>query len=144
MELRADQLSKEYRKGKRALDAFSYTFHEGIYGLLGPNGAGKSTLMGIITTGIPATAGRLLYDGAEIGKMGKEYRKHIGYMPQQQKLYEDFSLVRFLYYIASLKGVKRAEAAESIDAIIRDVNLWEVRGDAIGTYSGGNHASPDC
>ena len=137
MELRADQLSKEYRKGKRALDAFSYTFHEGIYGLLGPNGAGKSTLMGIITTGFPATSGRLLYDGTEIGKMGKEYRRHIGYMPQQQKLYEDFSLVRFLYYIASLKGMKRAEAAESIDAIIRDVNLWEVRGDAIGTYSGG-------
>ena len=60
MELRADQLSKEYRKGKRALEAFSYTFHEGIYGLLRPNGAGKSTLMGIITMGFPATSGRLL------------------------------------------------------------------------------------
>ena len=137
MELRAQQLTKKYRKGVRALDSFSYTFHEGIYGLLGPNGAGKSTLMGIITMGFPATSGRLLYDGTEIGKMGKEYRRHIGYMPQQQKLYEDFSLVRFLYYIASLKGMRRAEAAESIDAIIRDVNLWEVRGDAIGTYSGG-------
>ena len=48
MELRANLLTKEYRKGVRALDSFSYTFHEGIYGLLGPNGAGKSTLMGIL------------------------------------------------------------------------------------------------
>ena len=135
MELRADQLSKEYRKGKRALDAFSYTFREGIYGLLGPNGAGKSTLMGIITTGFSATSGRLFYDGTEIEKMGKEYRRHIGYMPQQQKLYEDFSLVRFLHYIASLKGVKTEDG--SIDEIIRAVNLWDVRGDSIGTYSGG-------
>ena len=55
MELRAQQLTKKYRKGVRALDSFSYTFHEGIYGLLGPNGAGKSTLMGILTTNLKAT-----------------------------------------------------------------------------------------
>ncbi|MBR7019461.1 MAG: ATP-binding cassette domain-containing protein [Lachnospiraceae bacterium] len=137
MKLIAENLTKEYRKGKKALDDFSYTFHEGIYGLLGPNGAGKSTLMGIITTGFPPTSGRLLYDGTEIRSMGKAYRRHIGYMPQPQKLYEDFTLVRFLYYIASLKGLKRDEAATQIDGIIRDVNLWDVRGDAIGTYSGG-------
>ena len=137
MELRANLLTKEYRKGVRALDSFSYTFYEGIYGLLGPNGAGKSTLMGILTTNLKSTEGKLFFEGQDSISMGKEYRRHIGYMPQQQKLYEDFSLVRFLYYIASLKGMRRAEAAESIDAIIRDVNLWEVRGDAIGTYSGG-------
>lgn len=135
MELRAEQLTKEYRKGKRALDRFSYTFREGIYGLLGPNGAGKSTLMGILTTNIKATEGKLYIDGQESLSMGKEYRRHIGYMPQQQKLYEDFSLVRFLHYIASLKGVKSENG--SIDEIIRSVNLWDVRGDAIGTYSGG-------
>lgn len=135
MELRAEQLTKEYRKGKRALDRFSYTFREGIYGLLGPNGAGKSTLMGILTTNIKATEGKLYIDGQESLSMGKEYRRHIGYMPQQQKLYEDFSLVRFLHYIASLKGVKSEDG--SIDEIIRAVNLWDVRGDAIGTYSGG-------
>lgn len=135
MELRAEQLTKEYRKGKRALDRFSYTFREGIYGLLGPNGAGKSTLMGILTTNIKATEGKLYIDGQESLSMGKEYRRHIGYMPQQQKLYEDFSLVRFLHYIASLKGVKAEDG--SIDEIIRAVNLWDVRGDSIGTYSGG-------
>lgn len=135
MELRAEQLTKEYRKGKRALDRFSYTFREGIYGLLGPNGAGKSTLMGILTTNIKATEGKLYIDGQESLSMGKEYRRHIGYMPQQQKLYEDFSLVRFLHYIASLKGVKSEDG--SIDEIIRAVNLWDVRGDSIGTYSGG-------
>lgn len=135
MELRAEQLIKEYRKGVRALDSFSYTFYEGIYGLLGPNGAGKSTLMGILTTNLKATEGKLFFEGQDSISMGKEYRRHIGYLPQQQKMYEDFSLVRFLHYIASLKGVKSENG--SIDEIIRSVNLWDVRGDAIGTYSGG-------
>ncbi|MCR5530928.1 MAG: ABC transporter ATP-binding protein [Lachnospiraceae bacterium] len=136
MTLTTENLTKDYGK-KRALDGFSYTFAPGIYGLLGPNGAGKSTLMGILTTGLKATSGKVTWDGADIASMGKDYRAMIGYMPQQQKIYEDFTLVRFLYYVASLKGKKKGEVSEEIDGIIRSVNLWEVRNDCIGTYSGG-------
>lgn len=102
MELTMDKLTKMYGK-KLALDSFSYSFHEGIYGLLGPNGAGKSTLMGIVTTGLKATSGTVSFNGTDIAAMGKDYRALIGFMPQQQRIYEDFSLMRFLYYIAALK-----------------------------------------
>ena len=136
MILTAENLTKEYGK-KRALDAFSYTFHEGIYGLLGPNGAGKSTLMGILTTGLKATSGKVLWDGADIASMGKNYRGLVGFMPQQQRIYEDFTLMRFLYYVASLKGKKKQDVKDEIDDIIHSVNLWEVRNDCIGTFSGG-------
>ncbi|MCQ2421754.1 MAG: ABC transporter ATP-binding protein [Lachnospiraceae bacterium] len=136
MILTAEQLTKEYGS-KRALDAFSYTFGPGIYGLLGPNGAGKTTLMGMITTGLKPTGGRLLLNGTDIRTMGKSYRKVIGFMPQHQKLYEQFSLSRYLYYIAALKGMKKQEADREIPQIIERVNLWEVRNDRIGTFSGG-------
>ena len=136
MELTMDNLTKEYGK-KRALDRFTYSFHEGIYGLLGPNGAGKSTMMGIITTGLRATSGTVCFNGTDIASMGADYRALVGFMPQQQRLYEDFTLLRFLYYVASLKGCKKKDVAENIDEIIRSVNLWEVRNERIGTYSGG-------
>lgn len=136
MILEAKKLTKYYGK-KQALVDFSYTFHPGIYGLLGPNGAGKSTLMGIMTTNLKATSGELSLDGREIRAMGKDYRKHIGYMPQQQKLYDGFSLLRFLFYIAALKGIDKAAAAGEIEKTIKAVNLWEAKDEAIGTYSGG-------
>ena len=136
MQLEAKGLTKYYGK-KAALVDFSYTFHPGIYGLLGPNGAGKSTLMGIMTTNLKATAGELMLDGRDIRALGKDYQKYIGYMPQQQKLYEGFSLLRFLYYIAALKGIDKGSTETEIENTIRAVNLWDEKDDAIGTYSGG-------
>ncbi len=136
MELKTENLKKEYGR-KCVLDDFSYTFREGIYGLLGPNGAGKSTLMGMITTGLKPTSGKIFFDGTEITSMGRAYRAKIGFMPQQQRLYENFTLMRFLYYVASLKGCKKKDVSDEIENIINDVNLWDVRNDCIGTYSGG-------
>lgn len=83
------------------------TLTPGVYGLLGPNGAGKSTLMNIITDNLNADSGEVLYDGEEIKKLGKDYRTILGYMPQQQGLYDDFTLNRFLWYMAALKGLKK-------------------------------------
>ena len=60
---------------------------EGVYGLLGPNGAGKSTMMNIITDNLAATSGKITFDGEDIKKLGPEYLKQIGFMPQQQNLY---------------------------------------------------------
>lgn len=136
MILCVENLTKKYGK-KLALDQFSYTFHPGIYGLLGPNGAGKSTLMGVLTTILRPTSGRVLLDGTDIRLLGKKYRKEIGYMPQQRILYEDFSLERFLHYIAAIKGVDKETADAEIEEIIRYVNLESVRDDKISTYSGG-------
>jgi len=104
-------ITKSY-KGKLALDHFSYRFEPGIYGLLGPNGAGKSTLMNIITQNLKSDEGRILLNGVEAQKLKQEYIAHIGYMPQQQSLYENLTLLRFMYYIAALKGMKKKEARQ--------------------------------
>lgn len=101
-------ITKVYKKGAvKALDNFSVTLTPGVYGLLGPNGAGKSTLMNIITDNLNAGGGEVVYGGENIKKLGKDYRAVLGYMPQQQGLYDDFTLNRFLWYMAALKGLKR-------------------------------------
>lgn len=137
MELIIESLTKCYQKDIKALDEFTYTFTEGVYGILGPNGAGKSTLMNILTDNLTATSGKVTFDGEEILSMGKEYRRILGYMPQQQGLYPNFSLVRFLHYMASLKGIGKEEAKEQIDIIIKRVNLWDDRNKKLGKFSGG-------
>ena len=80
------KLNKHYGR-KHALKNFSFTFTNGIYGLLGPNGAGKSTLMHLIT-GIlhpDKGGGSINWNGKPIHQLGKSYREHLGFMPQQQE-----------------------------------------------------------
>lgn len=99
MILKLEELTKIY-KDTTALDNITFSFTSGIYGLLGPNGAGKSTMMNLITDNLKPTRGRVLLDGCGIEKMGKEYRKLLGYMPQQQNIYPELTLRRFLYFMA--------------------------------------------
>ena len=136
--LEINNISKTYKKGTvKALDDFSVTLTPGVYGLLGPNGAGKSTLMNIITDNLNADSGEVLYDGENIKKLGKDYRSVLGYMPQQQGLYDDFTLNRFLWYMAALKGLKKKEAKEKIISLLETVNLTESAHKKLGGFSGG-------
>lgn len=138
MKLEIKNISKTYKKGTvKALDDFSVTLTPGVYGLLGPNGAGKSTLMNIITDNLNADSGEVLYDGENIKKLGKDYRSVLGYMPQQQGLYDDFTLNRFLWYMAALKGLKKKEAKEKITSLLETVNLTESAHKKLGGFSGG-------
>lgn len=134
LELR--NITKRYG-AKLALDTVSLTLDDGIYGLLGPNGAGKSTLMNIITGNLQPTAGTVLWDGKEAGDMGKAYRSLLGYAPQQQGLYDTFTGVRFLSYMATLKGIPKKEQNAEIERVLACVNLTEKSSRPIGTYSGG-------
>lgn len=122
---------------KRALNDVSLTLTEGIYGLLGPNGAGKSTLMNLITGNLRPTAGEVLWNGRDIRTLGADYRSLLGYAPQQQGLYDTFTGKRFLCYMATLKGISRAEMPEEINRVLSYVNLTKDAGRPIGTYSGG-------
>ena len=138
MKLEIKNISKTYKKGTvKALDDFSVTLTPGVYGLLGPNGAGKSTLMNIITDNLNADSGEVLYDGENINKLGKDYRSVLGYMPQQQGLYDDFTLNRFLWYMSALKGLKKKEAKEKIISLLETVNLTESAHKKLGGFSGG-------
>lgn len=138
MELKLEHITKEYNKGKiKALYDFSSIMKPGVYGLLGPNGAGKSTLMNIITDNLQQTEGTVSFNGSDIKKLGKKYRTALGYMPQQQGLYDEFTANRFLWYMAALKGLKKAEAKSQIEELVALVNL---RGDMqkkLKAFSGG-------
>ena len=65
---------------KKALAGVSFTLGPGLYGLLGPNGAGKSTMMNIITGNLDATSGKVLWNGKNVLRMGREFRRVLGYM----------------------------------------------------------------
>lgn len=138
MKLQINNLNKTYKKGAiKALDDFSVTLTPGVYGLLGPNGAGKSTLMNIITDNLCEDSGEVLFDGENIKKLGKDYRDVLGYMPQQQGLYDDFTLNRFLWYMAALKGLKKKEAKAKITSLLETVNLKGAAHKKLGAFSGG-------
>ena len=136
MELTVRNLRMNYGK-KEALKGVSFTLTPGVYGLLGPNGAGKSTLMNILTGNLTATGGEVLLDGQTMQSLGAGYREKIGYMPQQQALYPSFTAVRFLSYMAALRGMTTAQARAQIPRVLDQVGLSDVAGHKIKSFSGG-------
>ncbi len=136
--LEIKNLTKTYQRGaKAALNGFTYSFSDGVYGLLGPNGAGKSTLMNMIVGNLKPNAGEILYEGREIGTLGKYYRSRLGFMPQQQKLYDSFTAEQFLWYFAALKGLEKKRAKEQIEELFEVVGLQNARVKRLGAFSGG-------
>lgn len=136
MELAIQQLSRSYRQ-TIAINNISLRLTPGIYGLLGPNGAGKSTLIKMITTNLQPSNGTIHWNGQSIAELGSTYRNIVGYMPQQQDVYSDFTGNRFLRYMAALKGLSKKEADERISHLSNIVNLKDVMNKKISTYSGG-------
>ena len=136
MQLELIDLTKRYGDFV-ALDHLNITFTAGIYGILGANGAGKSTMMNLLTDNISRSNGKILYDGTDILKLGKDFRKILGYMPQQQGFYEHMTAQTFLYYMADLKGIPKRQAAQEIDDLLDATNLSDVRHKKLGGYSGG-------
>ena len=136
MKLEIKNLKKYYGQ-KAALKGISFTLEAGIYGILGENGAGKSTLLNILTDNAARTSGEVLFDGADILSLGKKYRRKLGYMPQQQGLYEQFTGRAFLLYMASLKEIPLRMAKEQIKELLLKVNLSDAAGKRINGYSGG-------
>ena len=136
MEIKIRELCKSYGK-KKALQNFDATFENGIYGILGPNGAGKSTLMNILTDNLLRDSGRILCGGKDILKWGAAYRKSLGYMPQQQQLYETFTVTEFLAYMGTLKGMKKKEIRARMELLFPLLNLDKVKRKKIKELSGG-------
>jgi len=124
MLLAIEKLSKSYG-AKPALRELDFCLAPGVYGLIGPNGAGKTTLMNIIAGNLRPSTGQVLYNGLEVASLGRKFRKILGYMPQQQALYPDFTGERFLYYIAALRGLDKREAAGRIGWAVEQVDLAE-------------------
>lgn len=148
MKLTINNVSKAYGSNK-ALQHFSADLEPGIYALLGPNGSGKSTLMNIITDNLKSDEGEILFsDGGEpenILKMGVRFREKLGFMPQYPGMYPNFSIERFMWYMATLKDVgahlkgkaKREYIKNEIQNILKAVELDDIPRRKIGALSGG-------
>ena len=120
---------------KKALSGVSLTLGPGLYGLLGPNGAGKSTLIHIITGSLAPTSGEVLWCGGPA--RGIAFRRVLGYMPQQQGLYDSYTGRRFLAYMAALKEIPRAQVPAEVARTAAAVNLSEELDKRLSAYSGG-------
>lgn len=136
MKIEIKNLSKTYGEVK-AISDLNVIFENGIYGILGPNGAGKSTMIGLITDTVGRETGQILCDGRDILEMGAQFRSMVGYMPQQQSMYDNYSAIAFLKYMAAVKGIPSKKAAEEIERLLKIVNLWEARYRRVGGFSGG-------
>ena len=136
MELKIENLTKHYGE-LCALDQFTATLKPGIYGILGPNGAGKSTLMNLLTDTLKRESGAVLLDGKDILTLGRDYRAVLGYMPQQQGYYDEFTVGRFLHYMAALKGMSKKQAQAAIDRLLGIVGLQNTIHKKMSALSGG-------
>jgi len=136
VELKIEHLTKRYGS-VTALENFSVTLRPGIYGLLGANGAGKSTLINLLTDNIKRSGGIITFDGEEIIRMGERFRALLGYMPQQQGIYENMTARSFVSYIGRLKGLRGAALREQVERLLRLTSLEEVQHKKLGSFSGG-------
>ncbi len=129
-------ISKSYGK-INALTNFSAEFENGIYALLGPNGSGKSTLMNIITDNLKADEGNITYKNEDVLKMGVRFREKLGFMPQYPGMYPNFTIERFMWYMAALKGLNKDDAKNQISEILSAVELDDNPRRKISALSGG-------
>ena len=136
MDLVVKHITKQYGKQK-ALDDVSFELRTGIYGMLGPNGAGKSTLMNILTGNLQTDKGEFFIDNQRVGVNDKNYKARLGYVPQQQALYPEFSVRQFLGYISALQKIDKANTRKRILEVLDMVNLSEVIDKRISALSGG-------
>jgi ABC-2 type transport system ATP-binding protein len=146
MELRIEHLAKTYPNGVHALRDVTLTIPRGMFGLLGPNGAGKSTLMRTLATlQEPDTGSVMLGDPSagsgqaiDVLREKDRVRRTLGYLPQEFGVYPSVSAERLLDHFAVLEGfTDRAARRRVVEALLRQTNLWDVRKQRLGGYSGG-------
>jgi ABC-2 type transport system ATP-binding protein len=138
MELRITNISKKYPNGVQALKDVTLTIPNGMYGLLGPNGAGKSTLMRTLATLQDPDEGSIRLGDIDVLKQRDEVRRTLGYLPQEFGVYPKASAEKLLDHFAILKGItQRDERKDIVEALLRQTNLWDVRKQKLGGFSGG-------
>lgn len=138
MNLQITHLSKTYPNGVQALKNVTLTIPNGMYGLLGPNGAGKSTLMRILATLQEPDEGSISLGDINVLNQKDEVRKTLGYLPQEFGVYPKSRAEDLLDHFAVLKGITHRPARrEAVEALLRQTNLWDVRRQKLGGFSGG-------
>ena len=136
MELTLQNITKKYER-VLVLNDISLTLKPGIYGLLGANGAGKTTLFRIICRLMEPTHGSIKFNGKNVNQQAEAYRTNLGFLPQDFSYYPDFTGMRFMLYIAALKGLNNTVAKKRSLELLKQVGLEEMKDIKIRKYSGG-------
>ena len=135
--LEARGLAKRY-SGLPAVQEINFAIHAGeILGCLGPNGSGKSTTVKMVTGLLEPSRGEVLFRGAGIRQQLAEYKRELGYVPEQPDLYEFLTGWEYLDLVATLRGMKRQRFREKAAALLEGFALYPERNQLIASYSKG-------
>ncbi|MEO6404245.1 MAG: gliding motility-associated ABC transporter ATP-binding subunit GldA [Ferruginibacter sp.] len=135
MSITVQNLSKHYGR-QVAVNNISFSLNKGeIVGFLGPNGAGKSTTMKMITGFLPSDGGEITVSGIPVQYESIETKKHIGYLPESNPLYNEMYVREYLEFIAGVHKINNVKT--SIDKVIQSVGLGTEAHKKIGQLSKG-------
>jgi len=124
----------------KAVQDLSFNIKKGeIVGFLGPNGAGKTTTMRLLTSYYTPDTGKILINGVDNAEHDLETRKSIGYLPENNPLYEDLLVSEYLSFIADLRGMKGPIRKNNLEQTIEEAGLSEVFHRPISELSKGYH-----
>lgn len=123
MDIVVDKITKNYGLQK-AVDELSFSVKTGeVLGFLGPNGAGKTTTMKAITCFLNPNEGDIFVGGISVSQNPEEVKKHIGYLPENNPLYQDMPVIDYLRFAAELQDVPKEKVNERIIEMIRVCGL---------------------
>ncbi len=124
----------------KAVQDLSFNVNRGeVVGFLGPNGAGKTTTMRLLTSYYTPDVGRIFINGLDNSQQDLETRRSIGYLPENNPLYEDLLVSEYLDFIADLRGMKGPARKSSLDQTVEEAGLNEVFHRPISELSKGYH-----
>ena len=137
--LRVEGLRKRYRSdGPEAVAGVDFAVHAAeVFGLLGPNGAGKTTTIGVITTRVRPTAGRVLVDGIDVMRDPVAVKPRIAVVPQRSNLDRTLNALENLTFHAAYFGTGRRERRARALELMERFGLAGREKDKVNNYSGG-------
>ncbi len=135
--LRAEHLTRTYGDVVAA-DDVSFEISSGeIVGLLGHNGAGKTTVMKLVTGYIEPSSGFSTVDGVDVQESPVQARANLGYLPENRPLYSELTVVDYLWFAATVRGIEKIKRQECVQRAIASTDLKSRALDPIGTLSRG-------
>lgn len=135
--IKVEKLTKKY-DDVLAVDSIDFEIKKGeIIGFLGPNGAGKTTTMNVLTCYLPPSSGSVCVAGFDIKEQSLEVRKKVGYLPEDNPLYEEMAVFEYLDFIAQMRSIPHEKKLERIKEVVNTCGLKDVISKDIGQLSRG-------